>query len=602
MHSSKLRVYALTRAVLLLAGLFLAGCADQPTTDGNLPPNVILIMTDDQGYGDFGFMGNPVINTPNLDAMYERSATMERFHVSPVCAPTRANLMTGRHNYRTRAIDTYIGRAMMETEEVTIAEILSDAGYSTGIFGKWHLGDSYPLRAQDQGFQEVLVHRGGGIGQPSDPPGGERKYTDPILFHNGEETQMSGYCTDVYFDAAMEFLDANESSDKPSFIYLPTNAPHGPFGDVPEELYRKYMEMDLRPVMVGDASDEEYEQFRDVTARKFAMIENVDQNIGRLFERLKANGTYENTLVMFLVDNGPNGVRYVRELRGAKGGINEGGIRSPFLAHWPSQLTPGTTSDRVSAHYDVLPTVLEATGTAIPAELALDGRSFFPLLKGEETTWLDRTMYVQWHRGDVPVRYRKFAAIGQQYKLLHPDFDSDTPPADLSFELYDLQADPGEKNDLAASMPEVVDRMRGEYDAWFDDVGSTRPDNYAPPRMQIGTPHETTTVLTRQDWRNISGNHWGDGSLGNWLVQFAEAGNYDIRILFKPASSDGTLDVTIGSFQKSTPIKAGATEVNLVSAALNAGDTEVNAALTFGAPPVGVHQVYISRSADSILQ
>ena len=552
-------------------------------------------MTDDQGYGDFGFMGNPVIRTPNLDAMSERSAMMERFHVSPVCAPTRANLMTGRYNYRTRAIDTYIGRAMMEPEEVTMAELLGDAGYATGIFGKWHLGDSYPLRAQDQGFQEVLVHRGGGIGQPSDPPGGERKYTDPILFHNGEQTQMTGYCTDIYFDAAMDFFEENQQAGKPSFVYIPTNAPHGPFHDVPEDLYSAYMDMDLRPVMVGEASDEEYEEFRDLTARKFAMIENIDQNIGRLFERLKAIGAYENTLVMFLVDNGPNGVRYVRELRGSKGGVNEGGIRTPFLAHWPSQLKAGVTSDRVAAHYDVLPTVLEATGTPKPADLQLDGRSFLPLLKGEEVTWPDRAIYVQWHRGDVPVRYRKFAAIEQQYKLLHPDFDSETPPAEPSFELYDLQADPGEMNNLASAKPEIVARMKSDYDAWFDDVGSTRPDNYAPPRIQIGTPHEETTVLTRQDWRRLSGAGWSQGALGNWMVEFAAAGDYDIRILFKPASADGELAVKIGGYEKSMPVNAGDTEITLSAATLEAGDTEVNAALTLAGKTEGVHQVYISK-------
>ncbi|MDA2929653.1 arylsulfatase [Acidobacteria bacterium AH-259-O06] len=582
--------------ILVAAVLCLAACSGQQAGDAGERPNVILVMTDDQGYGDFGFMGNPVIKTPNLDAMSERSAMMERFYVSPVCAPTRANLMTGRYNYRTRVIDTYIGRAMMEPEEVTMAELLGDAGYGTGIFGKWHLGDSYPLRPQDQGFQEVLVHRGGGIGQPSDPPGGEGKYTDPILFHNGEKKQMNGYCTDIYFDAAMDFLDKNQQAGKPSFIYLPTNAPHGPFHDVPEDLYKAYMETDLRQVMVGEATDEQYEKFRDQTARKFAMIENVDQNMGRLFERLKANGAYENTLVMFLVDNGPAAVRYVRELRGAKGGVNEGGIRTPFLAHWPAQLTAGVTSDRVAAHYDVLPTVLEATGTAKPADLQLDGRSFFPLLKGQEVSWPDRTIYVQWHRGDVPVRYRKFAAVEQQYKLLHPDFNSETPPAEPAFELYDLQDDPGEKNNLAVTKPEIVARMQGEYDAWFDNVGSTRPDNYAPPRIQIGTPHEELTVLTRQDWRMVHGENWSKGALGNWLVRFAAAGNYDMRILFKPAAAAGKLDVKIGGYEKSVPVRTGDTEITLSAATLEAGDTEVNAALTLAGKTEGVHQVYIGKT------
>ena len=197
------------RINVFVACLFAGGATTSLTAQAQNAaqrPNVILIMTDDQGRGDFSCMENPVLKTPHLDKLAEGAAWMTRFYVSPVCAPTRACLMTGRYNYRTRAIDTYIGRAMMEPDEVTVAEVLRDAGYATGIFGKWHLGDCYPMRAMDQGFEETLVHRGGGIGQPGDPPGGESKYTDPVLFHNGEQVQTKGYCTDVYFDSAMKWI------------------------------------------------------------------------------------------------------------------------------------------------------------------------------------------------------------------------------------------------------------------------------------------------------------------------------------------------------------------------------------------------------------
>ncbi|MEX2399391.1 MAG: sulfatase-like hydrolase/transferase, partial [Rhodothermales bacterium] len=294
----------------------LVGCTDVPDdagSPGDDRPNVILIMTDDQGYGDFGFTGNPVIRTPNLDALSEESVRLSPFYVSPVCAPTRASLMTGRYNYRTRVVDTWLGRAMMEPDEVTVAEVLRDGGYATGIFGKWHLGDNYPMRPRDQGFEEVLVHRGGGIGQPSDPPGGEGAYTDPILFHNGEEVRMEGYCTDIYFDEAMRWMDSAREEGRPFFAYVSTNAPHGPYHDVPEQLYEEYRAMDLSPARfpqdAGHPLPEENDP--DRLARIFAMITNIDDNVGRLMQYLEHAGMADNTLVLFLLDNGPNTRRYV---------------------------------------------------------------------------------------------------------------------------------------------------------------------------------------------------------------------------------------------------------------------------------------------------
>ena len=335
-------------SVFLFGILGLACGAGQPPGDatGTERPNIVLVMTDDQGYGDFGFAGNPVLETPHLDALAARSATVERFYVSPVCTPTRASLMTGRYNYRTRAIDTYIGRAMMEPEEVTIAELLRDAGYATGIFGKWHLGDNYPLRTMDQGFEESLVHRGGGIGQPSDPPGGEGKYTDAVLFRNGQREETTGYCTDVYFDAAFDFMEQAAAEGRPFFAYVPTNAPHGPFHDVPEDWLEHYRQTDLTAALPdpGQAS----EQVLDRLARSYAMISNIDENVGRLTARLDELGLAENTLVVFLVDNGPDRGRYNAGLRGRKGTAFEGGIRSPLLARWPGRL-PGGTSRRSTA-------------------------------------------------------------------------------------------------------------------------------------------------------------------------------------------------------------------------------------------------------------
>jgi arylsulfatase A-like enzyme len=524
---------------LLLVSISFAQPSEIDSSEGGRP-NIILILTDDQGYGDLGITGNPIIDTPHIDALARESASMTTFYVSPVCAPTRASLMTGRYNYRTRVIDTFMGRSMMEPEEVTVAEILKEAGYATGIFGKWHLGDCYPMRPIDQGFDEALVLRGGGLAQPSEPIASGRRYTDPILIHNGTEVATRGYCTDVYFEAATGFINRSRASGKPFFVYLPTNAPHGPFHDVPGDLYKKYKNRDLTPVLVGRNQD------ADTVARVFAMVENVDQNVGRLMDRLEKDGLARNTIVIFMVDNGPNSRRYVGPFRGMKTEVHEGGIRSPFFVRWPARLQAGSRSDRIAAHIDVLPTLLEAAGVPVPDHLRLDGRSLLPLLEGKQVEWPERTLFVQTHRGDVPVKGHHFAVRDQEWKLVHPTgFGRNQPIADVPLELYDMSADPGEENNVASSRPEVVRRLKRDYEERFADVSSTRSDNYAPPCIILGTDHETRTVLTRQDWRVSGDQGWGRG--GRWLLDFAAAATYDIELAWPEPVAPGFVQFEIGS-------------------------------------------------------
>ncbi|WP_372895395.1 arylsulfatase [Stieleria sp.] len=559
-------------------------------------PNVIVIMSDDQGGGDYGFMGNSVIRTPELDAMHRRSGFLSKFYVSPVCAPTRACLMTGRYNYRTRCIDTYIGRAMMDSDEVTIAEFLRDAGYRTGIYGKWHMGDNYPLRAMDQGFQDSLVHRGGGIGQPSDPIGAEGKYTDPTLIKNGEETHMEGYCTDIYFDAAMDFIEQSAKADKNFFTYIATNAPHGPFHDVPEALYQEYRKVDFSPILVNKLNPKRLEQESDKLARIAAMITNIDENVGRLFKKLNALGLSENTIVVYLNDNGPNTMRYVGDMRGMKAAVDDGGIRSPLVFHWPAQVQAGRSSDVLCAHIDLLPTLLDACGIEVPDGHKLDGRSFLPLLTGDATTLPKRQIVLQTHRGNEPQRYHHFALHEEPWKLVHPSgFGKESFAGDPSFQLYDLSQDPRQTNNLAQQHPDVVQRLKRGYEAWFKDVSSTRPDNYAPPRIVIGTEHELRSVLTRQDWRHIQGRPWAGNSNGVWLLEAPEAGSYEVEVVFAGDPPAGTATITVGKLTKTLEIPAGQRRGHKTDLRLPAGQMTLAVDVVFDGKTQGPHQVILTR-------
>jgi len=554
-------------------------------------PNIVLIMTDDQGYGDLGATGNPILDTPHIDALASRSATMSSFYVSPVCAPTRASLMTGRYNYRTRVVDTFKGRAMMDPEEVTVAELLRSAGYRTGIFGKWHLGDCYPMRPMDQGFEESLVHRGGGLAQPSEPIASARRYTDPILIHNGEEVETKGYCTDLYFDAALDFIEKSHNAGQPFFVYLPPNSPHGPFHDVPRELYEKYRKQDLAPVLLGNA------QSADTVARVYAMVENIDQNVGRLTRKLEDLGLTQNTLIIFMVDNGPNTRRYVGPFRGMKSEVHQGGIRSPFFIQWPDRFKPGASSDHPVAHIDVMPTLLEAAGVTPPRDLRLDGRSFLPLLKDPDAAWPDRILVWQTHRGNVPERFHHMAIRDARWMLVHPTgFGRETMPPERPFELYDLIADPGQTNNLAARHPEQVVRLKQAYEAWFEEVSHTRPDNFAPPRIVAGTDHETRTVLTWEDWRVEQPEGWGRN--GRWLMTFASDQTYDVEFLWPEVQGPGMLEFRVGAVRRSVEVPSATARVVLKNVRIPTGDAALSGALQAGDKEVDLYHVVLNRRAQ----
>jgi arylsulfatase A-like enzyme len=556
-------------------------------------PNVILIITDDQGHGDLGFHGNPHIRTPNLDQLARQSVRFKYFYVMPVCSPTRACLMTGRYNYRTGVVDTYLGRSMMHPDEVTLAEMFSRAGYRTGIFGKWHLGDNYPMRPGDQGFQESLVHGGGGLAQPADPPGGNT-YFDPVLKRNGKDVKSKGYCSDIFTDAAIQFVEKNRA--QPFLVYLPFNAPHGPL-QVPTNYLNRFKGVDFTQgdyPKAGHPLPPKIDQ--DTTARVYAMVENVDDNLGRLFKKLDELEIADNTIIIFLTDNGPQQPRFTSGMFQRKGNVHEGGIRVPFFIRWPGVLDAGKELEIVAAHIDVTPTLLELCRVPKPSEVAFDGLSLAPLLRmktGDKVSWPDRMLFFQWHRGDEPEIFRAFAARSQRWKLVQPEgvqeraFDT-LPP----FKLFDMAADPFETKDVSAEHPDVVERMKLEYATWFRDVSSTR--GYAPPRIHIGAPEENPAVLSRQDWRGGRAN-WNANGVGHWEVFVTRAGAHEVRLQFSAAKVDGEALVSIAGVNAAAKIRKGDTECRLAGLKLPAGPARLETWLQQGEEVLGVHYAIVKR-------
>jgi arylsulfatase A-like enzyme len=558
-------------------------------------PNIVLIITDDQGYGDLGVHGNPKIKTPNIDRFAHESVRVKNFYVSPVCAPTRASLLTGRYNYRTGVVDTYLGRAMMHPDEVTLAEILAAAGYRTGIFGKWHLGDNAPLRPIDQGFQEALVIKGGGIGQASDPAGGS-SYFNPVLQHNGQPRRYQGYCSDIFTKAATDFLAA--PGDRPFFAYLAFNCPHDPLEEVPETELAYYKSLNLALSefpKLGQAIPASFAAPPDTTARVYAMITNIDTNVGRVLKALDDRGLAESTIVIFMTDNGPAQVRFNAGLRGWKGSVYDGGIRVPFTIRWPGHFPAGHVVDRIAAHIDVLPTLLDACGLSPPAGVRLDGKSLLPLLRGVQTAgWPDRTLYFQWHRGDQPEPDRAFAARSQTYKLLRHE---PIPPAlkKPALELYDMEHDPLELHSIAAQHPEILTKMHAGYLAWFKDVTGTR--RFAPVRIELGGTRENPTILTRQDWRGPRAG-WEPNDLGYWEVDVVRPGRFEVTVHVAPRRFPTLARLALGSDRQEHALDVGASEFTFSDVAWPAGPGRLEAWVEGNGTTAGVLDVTVRRSGD----
>ena len=512
------KIFALLIAVLVVAAA--NGFAEKP--------NVILIMTDDQGYGDLSCHGNSILKTPQLDRLHAESIRMTDFHVSPFCTPTRAALMTGRFPARTGAYRTSSGRTMMHPDEKTVAHVFAAAGYVTGMVGKWHLGDNAPHRPQDRGFQDVVWHRCGGVGQASDYWGND--YFDDTYERNGRFEKFEGYCTDIWFAEAKRFIKQNRK--KPFFLYLATNAPHGPY-------------------LVGKEWQEPYQRGDgECSAPAFhGMIANIDHNLGLLRDYLDALGLAENTILLFLTDNGTSSgaklggdgrnseavAGFNAGMRGRKSSIYDGGHRVPLFVHWPAGgMTTGRDVNALSAHVDILPTLAELCGIPVPEGHAPDGRSFAALLRSAEAAPHRDHLLLQFHGGagfDKPPRAWKHSAVmTQRWRLLDGE------------KLYDIQADPAQRNDIAAANQNVVAQLRAYYEPWWASVSP----RMTPVRIDLGSPAQNPTVLCSQDWYMPRGNPpWNFPGIrklprvtGPWNVNVTRAGRYRLTLRQLPAEAN----------------------------------------------------------------
>jgi arylsulfatase len=508
-------------------------------------PNVILIIADDQGYGDLGFHGNPHVKTPNIDKLASQSIRFTNFYVSPVSAPTRSSLMTGRYSLRTGVRDTNNGGAMMASSEITIAEMLKSEGYRTGHFGKWHLGDNYPMRPVDQGFDESVMHLGGGMGQPGDFTTwlrGDSCYFNPVLWHNGLQESYPGYCSDIFTEEAIKFIE--NCKNNPFFCYLAFNAPHTPL-QVPGYYYEMYRNIDpssgfnndLKPFPAMTEKDKEDAR------RVYAMVTNIDDNIGRLLRRIEELQIADNTVVIFMTDNGPQQRRYVAGMRGLKGSVYRGGVRVPFFIRYPAIGKSNTEINATSAHFDVLPTIAALCNAGLPSGRIIDGKNLLPFITDGEKQTGGRSLFFYWTRHS-PELYNNIALQKGKYRLIG-NTDHNAPAA--GFELFDIENDPYERKNIVNVLPDLASEMKTELDSMFKELVSSG-NMVNRPYIYAGTENENPVFLNRND----AGGQWGvweqEEAYGTWRVVFRE-GMYNFKFRFiRAVPKGGRMMVESGTF------------------------------------------------------
>ena len=502
--------------MLALLAAVVVSQADPPSR-----PNIVVVITDDQGYGDLACHGNPVIRTPNLDALHAESVRLTDYHVSPTCSPTRAALLSGHWTNHTGAWHTIAGRSILFDDEVLLPQILEDAGYATAMFGKWHLGDNYPARPQDRGFAHTFIHGGGGVGQT--PDYWDNAYFDGHYFRDGEPVAVSGHCTDVWFDAAEDYIREQAATGEPFFAYVSTNAPHSPMHSLPE--YAAH-----------------YADQNVTTANFLGMIEHIDDRIGKLRSLLDELKIADDTIFLYTTDNGTAAGDKVFNagMRAKKGSPYEGGHRVPAFWRWPNgQIGGGRDLDGLAAHVDILPTLLELTGVAVPDRVTPHGRSLAGALRGRSEIPDDRTIVTDSQRIQHPQKWRNSSVMRGGWRLINRD------------ELYNLANDPGQTANIAADHPQTVAELQAAYDSWWSDL---EPRFEKVAWLTLGDEAANPTRLTAHDWyaegtqatpwnqRDIRKAKMASGPGQVWNVRFARPGTYRMSLSRWPAEAGTPLE------------------------------------------------------------
>lgn len=510
------------QALLLAAVLVAQPClvAAAATTQ----PNIVVVLTDDQGWGDLGMHGNALVNTPNLDKLARDGARFDRFFVSPVCSPTRAEFLTGRHHVRCGVYDTSAGGERVNADEQMISEVLRGAGYRTAAFGKWHSGMQWPYHPNARGFEEFFGFCSGHWGD----------YFSPMLEHNGRIVQGDGFVVDDFTERAMRFIERNRH--EPFFVYLPYNTPHSPM-QVPERWWTKYGALELtQDHPKRDLEDDEH------TRAALAMCENIDWNVGRLLGKLDELKLTENTIVVFFSDNGPNGDRWNGGMRGRKGSTDEGGVRSPLFIRWPAKIAPGTQIESITSAMDLLPTLAELAGIEVRGAKPLDGRSFAPSLLGATSDSADRVLIHHWD-GRISVRT-------QQYRLDHRR------------RLYDMSTDPGQEHPLNESDSEIATALMQHADKFRAEMLDGHGREYDDRPFVIGHPDAEVTHIPARDGTAVGGiersnRYPNDSFFQNWKstsdaiawdCEVASAGTYRVEIFYTCPEPDigSTVELSFG--------------------------------------------------------